>query len=57
MELMFIKGMRNKTSSVRSHQIGLPAYHEHRSLFKKQKRIEDDKKKLTNFENIKVLTL
>ena len=49
-ELAFIRGQRDKTGSFGPHQIGLPDVPEHNRQVKKQKREEDEKRRLAEYK-------
>ena len=49
-ELAFIKGQREKTSSVGPHQIGLLDLAEHNRQVKKRKRREDERRGLAEYK-------
>lgn len=52
-ELVFIKGQREKIGSVGQHQIGLPDLCDHRIQIKKQKRQEDDLRRISEYQQKK----
>ena len=49
-ELIFIKGQRDKTGSIGPYQIGLPDLPEHKRQVKKQKRQEDESRRLAEYK-------
>lgn len=49
-ELVFINSQREKVESVGQHQIGLPDLPEHRRQIKKQKRQEDELRRISEYK-------
>jgi len=49
-ELAFIRGQRDKTGSIGLHQIGLPDLPEHSRHVKRQKRQEDEKRRIAEYK-------
>src|SRR5678815_1547720 len=56
-ELVFINSQREKVGSVGQHQIGLPDLPEHKRQIKKQKREEDELRRISEYKQKRKLSL